>query len=136
MVRVHPTILAKQKLPPSLVTKRIFDERLEDIAAYERYLGRQGVVVLKFFLNVSPAEQCKRFLARIEEPEKNWKFSAADVQEREHWDEYQKAYQEAIRATAAPHAPWYVVPADRKWFTRLIVAAAIARAGPPRSAAR
>jgi PPK2 family polyphosphate:nucleotide phosphotransferase len=128
VVRVHPTILEKQKLPPRLVTKRIFDERLEDIACYERYLARQGVVVLKFFLHVSPEEQRKRFLARIEEPEKNWKFSAADVQEREHWDEYMKAYQEAIRATAAPHAPWYVVPADRKWFTRLIVAAAIARA--------
>jgi PPK2 family polyphosphate:nucleotide phosphotransferase len=128
VVRVHPTILEKQKLPPRLVTKRIFDERLEDIAAYERYLARQGVVVLKFFLNVSPEEQRKRFLARIEAPEKNWKFSAADVQEREHWDDYMAAYQQAIRATAAPHAPWYVVPADRKWFTRLIVAAAIARA--------
>jgi PPK2 family polyphosphate:nucleotide phosphotransferase len=128
VVRVHPTILDAQKLPPRLVTKRIFDERLEDIAAYERYLARQGVVVLKFFLNVSQAEQRKRFLARIEEPEKNWKFSATDVQERGHWDDYMKAYQDAIRATAAPHAPWYVVPADRKWFTRLVVVAAIARA--------
>ncbi|WP_137178196.1 polyphosphate kinase 2 family protein [Roseomonas sp. AR75] len=128
VVRVHPTILEAQKLPPRLVTKRIFDERLEDIAAYERYLARQGVVVLKFFLNVSQAEQRKRFLARIEEPEKNWKFSAADVAERGHWDDYMRAYQEAIRATAAPHAPWYVVPADRKWFTRLVVVAAIARA--------
>jgi PPK2 family polyphosphate:nucleotide phosphotransferase len=128
VVRVHPTILEKQKLPPRLVTKRIFDERLEDIAAYERYLGRQGVVVLKFFLHVSPEEQRRRFLARIEEPEKNWKFSAADVGERAHWDDYMKAYQEAIRATATPAAPWYVVPADRKWFTRLVVAAAIARA--------
>jgi PPK2 family polyphosphate:nucleotide phosphotransferase len=128
VVRVHPTILEKQKLPPRLVTRRIFDERLEDIAAYERYLGRQGVVVLKFFLHVSPEEQRRRFLARIEEPEKNWKFSAADVGERAHWDEYMKAYQEAIRATATPAAPWYVVPADRKWFTRLVVAAAIARA--------
>jgi len=128
VVRVHPTILEKQKLPPQLVTKRIFDERLEDIACYERYLARQGVVVLKFFLNVSPEEQRRRFLARIEEPEKNWKFSAADVAERAHWDDYMKAYQDAIRATAAPHAPWYVVPADRKWFTRLVVVAAIGRA--------
>jgi PPK2 family polyphosphate:nucleotide phosphotransferase len=128
VVRVHPTILEKQKLPPRLVTKRIFDERLEDIAAYERYLGRQGVVVLKFFLHVSPEEQRQRFLARVEEPEKNWKFSAADVGERAHWDDYMKAYQDAIRATATPEAPWYVVPADRKWFTRLVVVAAIARA--------
>jgi PPK2 family polyphosphate:nucleotide phosphotransferase len=128
VVRVHPTILDGQKLPPQLVTRRIWDERLEDIAAYERYLSRQGVVVLKFFLNVSQEEQRKRFLARIEEPEKHWKFSATDVAERAHWDEYMKAYQEAIRATAAPHAPWYVVPADRKWFTRLVVVAAIARA--------
>jgi PPK2 family polyphosphate:nucleotide phosphotransferase len=128
VVRVHPTILEKQKLPPKLVTKRLFAERLEDIAAYERYLGRQGVVVLKFFLNVSRGEQRERFLARIAEPEKNWKFSAADVGERAHWDDYMKAYQDAIRATATPAAPWYVVPADRKWFTRLVVAAAIARA--------
>jgi PPK2 family polyphosphate:nucleotide phosphotransferase len=128
VVRVHPTILEKQKLPPRLVTKRIFDERLEDIAAYERYLGRQGVAVLKFFLHVSPEEQRQRFLARVEEPEKNWKFSAADVGERAHWDDYMKAYQDAIRATATPEAPWYVVPADRKWFTRLVVVAAIARA--------
>ncbi|PWS36969.1 hypothetical protein DFH01_08790 [Falsiroseomonas bella] len=128
VVRVHPAILENQKLPPRLVTKRIFDERLEDIAAYERYLARQGVVVLKFFLHVSPEEQRKRFLARIEEPEKHWKFSASDVAERDHWDDYMKAYQAAIRATAAPHAPWYVVPADRKWYTRLVVVAAIARA--------
>jgi polyphosphate kinase 2 (PPK2 family) len=125
---VHPTILERQKLPPKLVTKRIWDERLEDIAAYERYLSRQGVVVLKFFLHVSAEEQRRRFLKRIDEPEKNWKFSANDVTERQHWDAYMKAYQAAIRATAAPHAPWYVVPADRKWFTRLVVVAAIARA--------
>jgi PPK2 family polyphosphate:nucleotide phosphotransferase len=128
VVRVHQAILENQKLPPRLVTKRIFDERLEDIAAYERYLARQGVVVLKFFLHVSAEEQRKRFLARIEEPEKHWKFSASDVAERDHWDDYMKAYQAAIRATAAPHAPWYVVPADRKWYTRLVVVAAIARA--------
>ena len=128
VARVHPTILEHQKLPPQVHSKRIWDERLEDIACYERYLARQGVLILKFFLHVSPEEQRRRFLKRIEEPEKNWKFSAADVGEREHWDDYMKAYQAAIRATAAPHAPWYVVPADRKWFTRLVVVAAIARA--------
>lgn len=128
VARVHPKILANQKLPARLMDKRIWDERLEDIAAYERYLSRQGVVVLKFFLNVSREEQRKRFLSRIEEPEKNWKFSAADVAERQHWDAYQDAYEAAIRATAVPHAPWYVVPADRKWFTRLVVVAAICRA--------
>jgi PPK2 family polyphosphate:nucleotide phosphotransferase len=128
VVRVHRAILERQKLPPKLMTKRIFEERLEDIAAYERYLGRQGTVVLKFFLNVSPEEQRERFLARIAEPEKNWKFSANDVTERAHWDDYMKAYQDAIRATATPAAPWYVVPADRKWFTRLVVVAAIASA--------
>jgi PPK2 family polyphosphate:nucleotide phosphotransferase len=128
VVRVHPEILERQKLPPRLVTKRIWEERLEDIAAFERYLARQGVVVLKFFLNVSKQEQRERFLARIEEPEKNWKFQAGDVAERRHWDDYQAAYEAAIRATAAPHAPWYVVPADRKWFTRLVVAGALAEA--------
>ncbi|NKE46605.1 polyphosphate kinase 2 family protein [Roseomonas frigidaquae] len=127
VARVHPKVLDSQKLPPRLRTERIWEERLEDIAAFERYLGRQGVVVLKFFLNVSPEEQRKRFLKRIEEPEKNWKFSANDVVERRHWDDYQAAYEAAIRATATPDAPWYVVPADRKWFTRLVVAAAIAR---------
>ncbi|MGG5807895.1 polyphosphate kinase 2 family protein [Falsiroseomonas sp. CW058] len=128
VARVHPSVLANQKLPPRLVGKRIWDERLEDIAAFERYLTRQGVVVLKFFLNVSREEQRKRFLSRIEEPEKNWKFSAADVGERAHWDAYQDAYEQAIRATATEQAPWYVVPADRKWFTRLVVVAAIGRA--------
>ena len=128
VARVHPTILDHQKLPARLVAKHIWDERLEDIAAYERYLGRQGTVVLKFFLHVSQEEQKRRFLSRIEEPEKNWKFSAADVQERQHWDAYQDAYQQAIRATATKEAPWYVVPADHKWFTRLVVAAAICRA--------
>ena len=128
-VRVHPEILeGRQKLPPKLVTKRVWDERLEDIAAFERYLARQGIVVLKFFLNVSKGEQKKRFLSRIEEPEKNWKFSASDVVERRLWDDYQDAYEKAIKATAAKHAPWFVVPADNKWFTRLAVAAAIAAA--------
>ncbi|TCI00813.1 polyphosphate kinase 2 family protein [Roseococcus sp. SYP-B2431] len=128
VARVHPEILARQKLPPKLVTKHIWDERLEDIAGFERYLGRQGVVVLKFFLNVSLEEQKKRFLERLDEPEKNWKFSAADVSERRHWDAYQEAYGEAISATATAASPWYVVPADRKWFTRLVVVAAIGRA--------
>jgi PPK2 family polyphosphate:nucleotide phosphotransferase len=125
VARVHPEILAAQKLPPSLVTKRIWDERLEDIAHFERYLARNGVVILKFFLHVSQAEQKRRFLARLDEPEKNWKFSASDVAERRHWKAYQHAYEEAIRATAAEHSPWYVVPADHKWFTRLVVAAAV-----------
>jgi len=128
VVRVHPHLLQAQKLPPRLLGKRIWEERLEDIAAYERYLARQGMVVLKFFLHLSKAEQKRRFLARIEAPEKNWKFSAADVAERAHWDAYMAAYEAAIRATAAPHAPWYVVPADAKWFTRLVVVAAIIEA--------
>ena len=128
VVRVHHEILARQKLPSKLITKRIFDERLEDIAAYERYLARQGVVILKFFLHVSKEEQRKRFLERIDEPAKNWKFAAADVGERVHWKAYHAAYEQAIRATAAPHAPWYVVPADNKRFTRIIIANAIAAA--------
>jgi PPK2 family polyphosphate:nucleotide phosphotransferase len=128
VVRVHRGFLDAQKLPPRLVGKAVFEERLEDIAAYERYLARQGTVVLKFFLNVSKAEQRKRFLARIDEPEKNWKFSANDVAERAHWDAYMAAYQAAIRGTAAAHAPWFVVPADTKWFTRLVVVAAIVQA--------
>ena len=127
VVRVHPEFLEHQKLPPQLVTKKIWDERLEDIAAFERYLTRQGIVVLKFFLHVSKEEQRRRFLARIEEPEKNWKFSAGDVAERAHWDAYHDAYEAAIRATATPDAPWYVVPADKKWFTRLVVVAALAQ---------
>ena len=128
VARVHPRVLASQKLPEALVTKHIWDERLEDIAGFERYLARQGVVVLKFFLNVSQEEQKKRFLARLDEPEKNWKFSPSDVAERRHWDAYMDAYEKAIRATATPEAPWYVVPADNKWFTRLVVVAAINRA--------
>lgn len=128
VARVHPRVLASQKLPEALVTKHIWDERLEDIAGFERYLARQGVVVLKFFLNVSREEQKKRFLARLDEPEKNWKFSPSDVAERRHWDAYMEAYEQAIRATAAPHSPWYVVPADNKWFTRLVVVAALTRA--------
>jgi PPK2 family polyphosphate:nucleotide phosphotransferase len=128
VVRAHPEFLAGQKLPPRLVGKDIWSERLEDIAAYERYLARQGTVVLKFFLNVSKGEQKKRFLSRIDEPAKNWKFSANDLAERAYWDTYMEAYEAAIRGTAAPHAPWYVVPADTKWFTRLAVVAAIVQA--------
>ena len=128
VLRVHPELLARQRLPPSLIGKKIWDERLEDIAAYERYLARQGTVVLKFFLNVSREEQKRRFLSRIDEPEKYWKFSPNDGAERAHWDDYMKAYQAAISATAAPHAPWFVVPADAKWFTRLVVGAAIIEA--------
>ena len=112
VVRVHPEYLAGQKLPAALVTKQIWDERLRDIAAFEDYLARQGTVVLKFFLHVSREEQKKRFLERLDRPEKNWKFSAADVKERDHWDEYMRAIEEAVRATASPRAPWYVVPAD------------------------
>ena len=124
VVRVHPQILAGQKLPLELVTKKIWKERCDDIAAFERYLTRNGVAVVKFFLHVSKKEQKKRFLDRLEEPDKNWKFALGDVEERKHWDAYQEAYEEAIRATATPWAPWYVVPADAKWFTRLAVAAA------------
>lgn len=125
VVRVHPDILARQQLPGALVTKHIWRDRLQDIAATERYLGRQGTVVLKFFLNVSQGEQRQRFLGRLDEPEKNWKFRPADVSERRHWDDYMAAYEEAIRATATPEAPWYIVPADRKWLTRLVVVGAI-----------
>lgn len=128
VVRVHPSILARQQLPPACVTTRIWEERLEDIAATERYLTRQGTVVLKFFLNVSREEQRRRFLSRLDEPEKHWKFRAADVSERRHWDDYMAAYEQAIRATATPGAPWYIVPADRKWLTRLVVVGAIVEA--------
>jgi len=125
VVKVHQELLVRQKLHPSLVTKDIWNERYEDIANFERYLARNGVRVLKFFLHVSKAEQKRRFMERLDEPEKNWKFSAGDVAERQHWSEYQAAYEEAIRNTATEHAPWYVVPADNKWFTRLVVAAAV-----------
>jgi len=122
---VHPEFLDSQKLPPSLIDKNVWDDRYEDIRNYERYLARNGTIVRKFFLHVSRAEQKKRFLERIEQPEKNWKFSAADVAERGHWDAYMDAYQKMIRQTASKDAPWYVVPADNKWFTRLVVAAAV-----------
>src|SRR5882762_5587691 len=125
VVRVHPELLQKEKLPASLVTKHIWQDRFEDINAVERYLTRNGIAIVKFFLHVSKKEQKRRFLARLDRPEKNWKFSTADVKERQHWDEYQNAYEEMIQNTASPHAPWYVVPADNKWFTRLVVAAAV-----------
>lgn len=125
VVRVHPEFLAKQHLPPALVTKRIWEERYEDINAHESYLSRNGVLIRKFFLHVSRKEQKKRFLERLDAPEKNWKFAAGDVHERQHWGEYQEAYEEMIRATATKHAPWYVVPADNKWFTRLVVMSAV-----------
>jgi PPK2 family polyphosphate:nucleotide phosphotransferase len=122
VVRVHPEVLANEKLPKKLVTKDLWDERFEEINNFERYLTRNGIVVVKFFLHVSKKEQKRRFLERLENPEKNWKFSASDLKEREFWDDYHKAYEDAIRATATKHAPWYVVPADHKWFTRLVVA--------------
>jgi len=128
VVRVHEELLERQRMPRNLVTRNIWEERLEDIAGFERYLTRQGTVVLKFFLHVSRKEQKRRFLERLEMPEKNWKFSSADVTERGYWGEYMAAYEDAIRRTASREAPWYVVPADNKWFTRLVVAAAIAEA--------
>jgi PPK2 family polyphosphate:nucleotide phosphotransferase len=125
VVRVHEAILRGQKLPAEVVTRKIWKERLRDIANFEDYLARQGTVILKFFLHVSRKEQKKRFMERLDQPEKNWKFSASDVHERQFWDRYMEAYEDAIRATASEHAPWFVVPADNKWFTRLVVAAAI-----------
>jgi PPK2 family polyphosphate:nucleotide phosphotransferase len=128
IVRVHAAILKQQKIPQPLVDKRIWDERLADIAHFEDYLTRQGIIILKFFLNMSRDEQKKRFMKRLDRPEKNWKFSASDVHERKFWGDYMRAYEEAIRATASKHAPWFVVPADNRWFTRLVVAAAIVEA--------
>lgn len=125
VVRVHPELLEKQKLPPELVTKHIWDERFEDIRNLEQYLSRNGVIVRKFFLHVSKKEQLNRFLSRLDEPSKNWKFSTADAEEREHWGDYMKAYEDMIRNTATKDSPWYVVPADNKWFTRIVVAAAV-----------
>ncbi len=128
VVKVHAEVLAREKLPPSLVTNDIWTERYEDIASFERYLTRNGVRILKFFLHVSKEEQKRRFLERLDEPEKNWKFQSGDVAERAHWDEYHAAYEEAIRNTASKQAPWYVVPADNKWFTRLVVLSAVIKA--------
>lgn len=128
VVRVHERILAEQKLPEELVTKHIWEERYRDIGNFERYLAQNGIVIRKFFLHVSKKEQKKRFLERLEDPAKNWKFSKADLKERACWKDYQKAYEEMIQNTATKHAPWYVVPADNKWFTRLVVAGAIIEA--------
>jgi len=128
VVRVHEHILKRQKLPTPLVSKRIWDERLFDIAHFEDYLTRQGTIILKFFLHVSRKEQKKRFMGRLDRPDKLWKFSASDVHERKFWGDYMHAFEEAIRVTASQHAPWFVVPADNKWFARLLVAAAIVEA--------
>jgi PPK2 family polyphosphate:nucleotide phosphotransferase len=125
VVRVHPNFLAGQKLPPELKGKDVWKRRYHDITNFERYLSHNGIMVLKFFLHVSKEEQRQRFLARIDDPAKNWKFSVNDAREREHWDEYMEAYEDTIRNTATKHAPWYVIPADNKWFTRVVVAAAI-----------
>ena len=125
VVRVHQDFLAKQHLPPGVVTKKIWKERFEDIRNFEQYLSRNGTVIRKFFLHVSKEEQRRRFLARLDEPEKNWKFSEADVRERQCWDDYMNAYEDMIRQTATPEAPWYVVPADHKWFTHIAVSSAI-----------
>ncbi len=123
--KVHPELLTKQKLPQELITKHIWKERYEDISSFERYLHRNGVLVLKFFLHVSEEEQKKRFLERIDNKNKNWKLSSADAKERAYWKDYMKAYEETIQNTATKESPWYVVPADNKWFTRLVVAGAI-----------
>ncbi len=125
VVRVHPEFLAKQKIPPSLMTKGLWDQRFDDIRNFEQYLAHNGIVVRKFFLHLSKKEQKRRFLERIDNPDKNWKFSANDAAEREHWGDYMTAYEDMIRHTASEEAPWYVVPADNKWFTRVVVAAAV-----------
>ena len=125
VVRVHENVLDAERLPPELTGKKIWEHRLADIAGFERYLARQGLVILKFFLNISFAEQKRRFMERLDDPQKNWKFSASDIAERSHWDAYMNAYEEAITATAAPHAPWYVVPSNNKWFTHLVVVGAM-----------
>jgi PPK2 family polyphosphate:nucleotide phosphotransferase len=125
IVRVHPEILAGQKIPPELVTKHIWDERFEDIRSFERYLARQGYVILKFFIHISRKEQLGRFRKRLDEPEKNWKFNLGDLKERARWNDYMRAYEDTIRNTATPHAPWVVVPGNKKWFARIVVASAI-----------
>jgi PPK2 family polyphosphate:nucleotide phosphotransferase len=128
VVRVHPEILAKQNLPPKLVTKDIWRERFEDICAFERHLARNGTVILKFFLNVSKQEQRQRFLDRLEEPAKNWKFNMGDIAERALWAKYQAAYQDMIHHTSTKHAPWHIVPADHKWFARVVIGSAVVSA--------
>jgi PPK2 family polyphosphate:nucleotide phosphotransferase len=128
VVRVHPEILAKQRIPARLVTKNIWRERFEDISSFERYLARNGTLILKFFLNVSKEEQRQRFLERLDEPAKWWKFSMGDVAERSLWDKYQAAWQDAIGHTSTPHAPWHIVPADHKWFARVVISSTIVQA--------
>jgi PPK2 family polyphosphate:nucleotide phosphotransferase len=128
VVRVHPENLQRQKLPRELIGEQIWNERFQDIRAFERHLARSGTLVLKFFLHVSKEEQRRRFLDRLEEPAKRWKFSMDDIKERARWDDYMAAYQDMLRATSRPHAPWYVVPADHKWFARLVVASAVIKA--------
>lgn len=128
VVRVHPELLQRQKVPGTLIGKHVWEERFQDIRAFERHLARSGTVVLKFFLHVSKEEQRRRFLDRLEQPAKRWKFSMNDINERKRWDDYMAAYEDMIRATGRPAAPWYVVPADHKWFTRLVVAAAVIEA--------
>jgi PPK2 family polyphosphate:nucleotide phosphotransferase len=128
VVRVHPEFLAKAKLPPKLIGKNIWEERYEDIRNFEQYLARNGIIVRKFFLHVSKKEQKQRFLDRIDDPQKNWKFSSNDASERDYWDDYMEAYEEMIQGTATKESPWYVVPADNKWFTRVVVAAAVIEA--------
>ncbi|TMJ16686.1 MAG: polyphosphate kinase 2 family protein [Alphaproteobacteria bacterium] len=128
VTRVHPQVLAKEKIPPKLITKNVWRERFEDISAIERYLARNGTVILKFFLNISKEEQRERFLDRLDEPAKNWKFSMGDINERALWGRYQAAYQEVVRHTSSAVAPWYVVPADHKWFARLVIGSAIVSA--------
>ncbi|HEY6153400.1 MAG TPA: polyphosphate kinase 2 family protein [Candidatus Udaeobacter sp.] len=125
VVRVHPEFLAKAKLPPKLIGKNIWKDRFEDIRNFEQYLGRNGIIVRKFFLHVSRKEQKQRFLDRIDDPLKNWKFSSNDANERDYWDNYMMAYEEMIQETATKHAPWYVIPANNKWFTRVVVALAV-----------
>lgn len=125
VVRVHPELLDGENLPPEAITKDMWKERFEDIRKFERHMTRNGTLIRKFFLNISKEEQRRRFLARLEEPEKNWKFSASDVRERKYWSDYQDAYEDAIRNTAVKDAPWYIVPADHKWFTRLVISAVI-----------
>ena len=125
ILRVHPEILKGEKTPPSLVGKDIWEQRFEDIRGFERHMARNGTVIRKFFLHLSKREQKKRFLARLDQPEKNWKFSANDIHERKYWDDYQDAYEDMIQNTATKHAPWYVVPADNKWFTRLVISSVI-----------
>jgi PPK2 family polyphosphate:nucleotide phosphotransferase len=128
VVRVHPELLEAQRLPPACISGKIWQERFEDISAFERYATRNGIAIRKFFLNVSKAEQKRRFLSRLDEPEKNWKFSAADVRERRFWNDYLRNYEEMIRETSSKHAPWIVVPADHKWFARLVVSSVIVHA--------